>query len=213
MSVYGDEGYEESTEREIAPLTPVERRSLLTSRVSWKSALAVMLAVVVLRLWVVESVIVDGASMSRTLLPNEWVLVLKLLRPDRFSIIVFIDPQEDTTAIKRVIGLPGDVISRLPNTPEGNVRPGTPILINGRSYREPFARYPGPGIIPETTVAEDSYYVAGDNRGDSVDSRRYGPITRDRVRGVAVAVVYPFSKMRMITPEAGLEVPEAASPP
>jgi signal peptidase I len=202
MSVCDPEGFREPGEIGEGVAPPAERRSLLTSRVSWRSALAVILAIVVLRLWVVESVIVDGSSMSRTLLSEEWVLVLKPLRPHRFSVVVFTDPQEKTTAIKRVVGMPGDGVERLPDPGQGRVRPRRPIVVNGTSYDEPYAWYTGHGIIRAVTVPDDCYYVLGDNRGDSVDSRAYGPIPRDSVRGVAVAVVYPFSRMRTIVSEA-----------
>ena len=202
MSVYDREEFDEVGKLQEAPPVPEESRSLLTSRVSWRGALAVILAIVVLRLWVVESVIVDGASMSSTLLTNEWVLVLKPLRPHRFSVIVFTDPQEQTTVIKRVIGMPGDTLGRLPEPGRPQVAPQAPITINGAPYYERYARYTGHGIIQTVTVPEDSYYVLGDNRGDSVDSRTYGPVKRSSVRGVAVAVVFPFSQMRMIPTNA-----------
>jgi signal peptidase I len=178
---------------------------------SWRGALAVVLAVVALRLWVVESVIVDGDSMTDTLKSGEWALVLKPLAPHRFSVIVFTDPQEDTTVIKRVIGMPGDTVERLPGPGEGVVPPERPIVIDGVAYYEPYAWYTGHGIIRTVTAPEDSYYVMGDNRGDSMDSRAYGAVPREKVKGVAVAVVYPFSRLRKIVSEAEPAAGDVAS--
>lgn len=202
-------GWEEAREFTGAPPRPPAPRSLLASRVSWRGALAVILAIVALRLWVVESVIVDGDSMADTLKSGEWVLVLKPLAPHRFSVIVFTDPQEETTVIKRVIGMPGDTVERLPDPGEGVVPPERPIVINGVPYHEPYAWYTGHGIIQTVTAPEDGYFVLGDNRGDSVDSRAYGPVPREKVKGVAVAVVYPFSHLRKIVSEAAPAAEEA----
>jgi signal peptidase I len=71
----------------------------------------VIAAVAALRLWVVESAIVDGFSMASTLEPGEWVLVLKPLKPHRFSVVTLADPEGGGTLIKRVVGMPGDTIA------------------------------------------------------------------------------------------------------
>ncbi len=186
----------------VAP-EPPPRRSLLTMRLSWKGIVLVVFAVVALRLWVMESVIVDGTSMSGTLLPNEWVLVLKPLRPHRFSVVVFRDPQEGVPVIKRVVGFPEDEVSSVvaEQSDEFPSLVRSWLQVNGTVYDEPYARSTG-GSIRDTKVPPDSYYLLGDNRDDSTDSRRYGPVKRDAVTGVAVAVIYPFSRMRLIPTNA-----------
>ena len=64
-------------------------------------------------------------------------------------------------------------------------------------------------VLPPLQVPENAYFVLGDNRDDSIDSRSYGPVQKNSVRGVAVAVIWPLSRMRMIPAEAE---PAAAGP-
>jgi len=196
-----------------APPKPEPRRSLLLRRLSWRDVLLVVLVIVVLRLWVVETVIVDGASMSPTLLPDEWVLVLKPLSPHRFSVVVFNDPEERETVIKRVVGLPQDAVGGVPiaRPQQEGALPfrESRLEVNGTVYNEPYAPSTF-GNIRATTVPEGEYYVLGDNRDVSVDSRRYGPVAASSVRGVAVAVVYPFSHMRRISSSTAEPIPGPA---
>ena len=89
---------------------------------------------------------------------------------------------DETELIKRVIGLPGDVV-------EGR---GGRVYVNGRELVEPYLA-PGVGTAPfvSVTVPDDNVYVLGDNRGDSKDSRYIGPIPLDSIVGRAVARVWP----------------------
>lgn len=174
------------------------RRSLFSQRLSWRGILLVVAAVAALRLWVIESVIVDGQSMAKTLQPDEWVLVLKPLKPHRFSVVTLIDPQERVTVIKRVVGMPGDTISIEPVDPERLNLEGSRVYINGVPQDEPYATSSLPDSLSPTVVPKGQYFVLGDNRDDSIDSRRYGPVPAKNLRGRAVLVVYPFSHMRAI---------------
>ena len=191
----------------VAP--PARPRSLLATKATWRHAVAIILAIVLFRMVLLESAIVEGNSMASTLLNEEWVLVRKPLHPHRFSVIVFTDPQEGTPVIKRVVGLPGDTLSQGSLDAEGQPWPDTRISINDALYTEPYAREAQGGIIPPLQVPENAYFVLGDNRDDSIDSRSYGPVQKNSVRGVAVAVIWPLSRMRMIPAEAE---PAAAGP-
>jgi len=191
------------------------RRSLLRSRVTPGMALLVILSVVAVRLWVLETAIVEGRSMERTLRPRDRVLVLKLLGLKRFDVVVLTDPQAQETVIKRIVGLPGDTISMVPGRLNLNGREiitGSQLYVNGEAYEEPYATSSLPTVTIPMRLPEGSYFLLGDNRDDSVDSRVYGPVPRKYIHGVAVAVVYPFTRMQVI-PRTAVRVALTASAP
>jgi signal peptidase I len=185
-----------------APKPPSRRRSLLLTRVTPGIALLVLASIAVLRIWVVEMAIVEGNSMKDTLQTGDRVLISKLLQVTRFDIIVLRDPETSGTDIKRVVGVPGDVISMVPyvgDTGGGRTAVyGSQLYINSIPYKEPYAT----SIIPKTMspgrMKPDSYWVLGDNRDDSIDSRKYGQLKGKSIRGVAIAVVYPPSRIRLL---------------
>jgi signal peptidase I len=185
----------------IGERPPERRRSLLLRRVTPGMALLVVAAIIVLRVWIVETAIVEGHSMEETLSPGDRVLVAKTMPIGRFDIVVLEDPETGSVAIKRVVGMPGDTVSMVPHVDSSRGREllfGAQLYVNGQPYDEPYAA----GIIPNSLaprrVPDGGYFVLGDNRDASIDSRRYGPVDRDRVRGVGLAVVYPLSRMGKI---------------
>ena len=181
------------------------RSSLLRRPVTPAMVLLVVLGIAVFRLWLVETAIVDGHSMVPTLRPDDRVLVLKLAEVERFSVVVMADPEEGGTVIKRVVGLPGDSVAMIPRILLGDLSQGgfgAQLFVNRLPYREPYAQSIGRGAFPPLTVPEDHYFVLGDSRDDSIDSRRYGPVPKDLIQGVGVAVVYPFGRAGLLRSSA-----------
>jgi signal peptidase I len=185
-----------------APKPSPRRRSLLLTRVTPGIALLVLASIAVLRIWVVEMAIVEGDSMRDTLQTGDRVLISKLLQVSRFDIVVLRDPEIDGTDIKRVVGLPGDVISMVPyviDAGEGKTQVhGSQLYIDAIPYKEPYATSVIPKIMTPGRMKPDSYWVLGDNRDDSIDGRKYGQIKGKSIRGVALAVVYPPSRIRLL---------------
>jgi signal peptidase I len=191
-----------------------QRPSLLLRRVTPGMALLVILAIAALRLWVVETAIVEGRSMDNSLLSGDRVLVLKSLGLKRFDVVVLKDPQQGEIAIKRIVGLPGDTISMVPfpvNSGDRQVFVGSQLYVNRVPYEEPYASSLIPASLPPIGIPDNSYFVLGDNRDASVDSRHYGPVERSYIQGVAVAVVYPFARMGIIRRAAEPAAPVAAN--
>ena len=188
---------------EVEHSEPEQRRkSLLRSRVTPGTLLLVIGAIAVLRLWVVETAYVEGRSMQDTLQQGDRVLILKLLKRQRFSVVVVDDPEEGGTDIKRIVGMPGDVVSMVPHTASSRgstVIYGSQLYLNSQPYEEPYATSVIPSSLPPMRVPKESYFVMGDNRDDSTDSRRYGPVKKEHVRGVAVAVVFPIKRIQILT--------------
>lgn len=142
---------------------------------------------------------VQGSSMEPTLSDHDNLIVDKISYrfkdPQRFDIIVF--PflyKEDTYYIKRIIGLPGETVYI---DQEGT------IYIDGEVLNESYGRETmvSPGRAGEPiTLAEDEYFVLGDNRNNSSDSRdpSVGNIHRDKIIGKTWVRIWPFSKFGVL---------------
>lgn len=170
-------------------------------KMDWKKELlswVMYIGFVVVLTWFIltfvgQRTVVDGRSMNATLNDKDNLIVEKLSYrfsdPERFDIIVF--PPYDTKEyyIKRIIGLPGETVQI---DEEGN------IYINGELLEEDYGletiKNPGRAIEP-VTLGEDEYFVLGDNRNNSVDSRdsRVGNIKRDAIIGRAWVRIWPLS--------------------
>ncbi|MGH9092200.1 MAG: signal peptidase I [Acidimicrobiales bacterium] len=160
---------------------------------------AVVLAVL-LRAFVVQVFYVPSTSMLPTLRPGDRILVDKLSyhlhAVGRGDVIVFRRPPAEHCGgpvvpdlVKRVIGLPGDHISSR----------GNAVLIDGRPIPQPWLP-PGTVLgraIEPTVVEPNHYYVLGDNRARSCDSRYWGQVPRSLVVGKVVAVVWPLSRLHL----------------
>jgi signal peptidase I len=128
---------------------------------------------------------VDGTSMLPTLKDGEFVLVNRMSyrfgEMTRGDIIVFhfpMNPEEDL--IKRVIGLPGDVVA---------IQNGQ-VSVNGVMLSEPYIAAP-PNYNGEWPVSENMLFVLGDNRNNSSDSHSWGLLPIDQVVGKAVLIYWP----------------------
>lgn len=127
---------------------------------------------------------IPSRSMAPTLEVGDQIVVTRYMRtePERGEVIVFRSPlAADELMVKRVIGVPGDVVdSRL-----GRVRVG------GHTLAEPYVlRAAATGAIEAQIIPADSYYVLGDNRDDSLDSRAWGYVPRERIVGRARLVLW-----------------------
>lgn len=168
-----------------------------------------MLMFLVIRL-AVQNFNIDGHSMEPNLHDQELMIVDKwsylIHPPARGDVIVFVAPPEPTLDyVKRVIGLPGDVISikdtvMMINGQETDV---PHITVNGKTIDEPYID-PGhegspPGFEPfqNRVVPADTYYVLGDNRGGSSDSRVWGCVPRANIIGRGAFIYWPLGQNNM----------------
>ncbi len=145
---------------------------------------------------------VAGNSMKDTLHQGDMVVVEKISAIERFDIVVF-QLSDGTTYIKRVIGLPGETVSYQDDQ----------LYIDGKKVDEPFLEKTvreDEETIPFTydftfeelmgveKLGKDSYFVIGDNRRLSKDSRSFGAISGNNILGKARLVYYPFKHFKLI---------------
>ncbi|HEX2836017.1 MAG TPA: signal peptidase I [Thermoanaerobaculia bacterium] len=130
---------------------------------------------------------IPSSSMSPTLEPGDQIVVTRYFgsAPERGHVIVFRSPlHEEELLVKRVIAVPGELVdSRL-----GRVRIGEHTLAEPYVLRQAMS-----GAIQAQLVPADSYFVLGDNREDSLDSRSWGVIPRERIVGRARLVLWSSS--------------------
>lgn len=142
---------------------------------------------------------VVGRSMEDNFYNEEYLLADKISyhlgSPRRGDVVIF-EHSDTADYIKRIIGLPGETIS---------VRDGS-IYINGKKLDESAYLdsdvYTDPGTFlregDEVTVQVDEYFVCGDNREHSSDSRTFGPINQSSIKGRAMLIYWPFNKRSIV---------------
>ncbi len=141
----------------------------------------------------VQNFRIEGHSMEPTLHPNQYLLVNKLSYrlfgdPQRGDIIVFQAWNDEKDFIKRIIAIPGD---------EVEIRDGA-AYVNGVRLTEPYVAGPTADSLPPRRLGRDEYFVMGDNRGNSSDSRAYGALPRNRIIGKAWLTYWPPGQIGLI---------------
>lgn len=140
---------------------------------------------------------VTGNSMEPTLMDTEQIIgekiSLNFTTPKRKEIVIFKHPNKNILLIKRIIGLPGETIE----ISQGNV------IINGKILEESYTQKPTSGGDEikedvEYKIPEDSYFLLGDNRTESLDGRKWGFIKLERITARALLVYYPIENFRII---------------
>ena len=143
--------------------------------------IVIIIIVILVRSYVITPVRVDGASMNPTLEDSEILILKKYDKSfNRFDIVVF--KYNDDKLVKRIIGLPGETVKI-----EGNK-----LYINDEFVEETFEHkdtqdYKYDGVIPE-----DMYFVMGDNRTNSLDSRYIGLIPKKSIQGTVSLSIFPY---------------------
>jgi signal peptidase I len=151
----------------------------------------IIIAVIVLiRIYILTTTEVIGPSMEPNLYDNNILLVDQVTQKfdeyKRFDVIVFI--KSPSYLIKRVIGLPGETIQYIDNK----------LYVNNKEVKETFningrTKDFGPVIVPK-----NKYYVLGDNRIDSTDSRVFGAIDKDKIIGKPFFRIWPLNKLKLV---------------
>lgn len=180
-----------------------KEQGILSTLLGWIVYLLVLIGMTyVIITFVGQRTVVSGSSMETTLSDGDNLIVDKLSYrfrdPERFDIIVFPYKYEERTFyIKRIIGMPGDTIQIM----DGYVYINNELL-ESDIYGNEVMEYASIAADP-IELGEDEYFVLGDNRNHSSDSRdpSVGVLTRDDLIGRAWVRIYPFNEMGVIKHE------------
>ena len=204
------EEYKEPSQDASAPEQPVFKKKGIIREYAESIVIAVLLALVI-RTYLVQAFKIPSGSMEDTLAIGDHLLVnkfiygtkipfsatsvIKIRDPRQGDVIVFEYPEDPSKDfIKRVVGTPGDVV-------EGKDKK---VFVNGKPFENPHEVHKEKEIIPKemnprdtfgpVTVPPNSYFVMGDNRDRSYDSRFWGVVKRDKIKGLAVIKYWSWDR-------------------
>jgi signal peptidase I len=167
-----------------------------------RTIVLVLITALAIRSFIAQPFVVEGKSMEPTLHNAEYLIVDKieyrLHPPQRGDVIVFKAPESpDQNYIKRVIGLPGETVTIKDSS----------VFVNGTLINEQYIANPSttpvstmenPTFFLEQKLGVSEYFVMGDNRDHSSDSRRWGILPKRNILGKAQVVLFPFNQLGWI---------------
>ena len=155
----------------------------------WVSYFLIILAILLIRLFIITPVRVDGPSMNPTLENKQILLLSKYSKHyERFDIVVFNYAKQKL--VKRIIGLPGEKIEFKNNK----------LYINNKEIEEDFGHMETEDFslsdIGYETIPDNMYFLVGDNRTNSLDSRYIGLVSDSDIDGVVHFSIWPLKKIK-----------------
>ena len=178
--------------------TPPPPASTARNAISWLRDLSVSIVIaIIVILFLYQPVKVEGTSMTPALVNDERIFINKFVY--RFGIsdivrgdtIVFWAPEDSSRSyIKRVIGVPGDTVEIVNGT----------VILNGRPLDEPYisSEYRDRMSMPLRKIEPGKYFVLGDHRNSSNDSRSWGNVPREAIYGKAVFAYWPLQRIGLV---------------
>lgn len=170
-----------------------------------KTTAIIIIIAFLIRYFLIQPFVVEGESMEPDFHNNEYLIIQKVSgyfnKYNRGDVIVFQYPKNpEISYIKRIIGLPGEKIK----FDQGKV-----IIFNsqnpkGKKIEENYilSTFDDTNLTTEKTLGTNEYYVLGDNRNNSSDSREWGPLEKKYIQGKVLLRLYPFGDMGIMhTPE------------
>jgi len=150
----------------------------------WLPYVVVIILVILIKINIVTPIRVNGSSMDTTLKDGD-IMILNIINYrfndiERFDIVVV--NEEHEPLIKRVIGLPGEIIEYKDDQ----------LYVNGKKVKDKYGSNKTEDFYYK--VPKGEYFVLGDNRGNSMDSRVFGSFKRKRIVGKTKLTIFPFNR-------------------
>jgi signal peptidase I len=190
--------------QEATPVTtPAPAPAKRPRELSWRFIAILFMILIPLRLFVAEPFLVYGSSMEPNFDTGDYLIVdeisYKMSEPKRGDVIVLRPPQDESRHfIKRIVGLPNETI----------IVNGSLVTIYNKEHpdgfvvNEPYVEFQSDKTA-KFTLGPTEYFVMGDNRAVSYDSRSWGPLPFDHIKGKAVARLYPFKAISILPGSLG----------
>lgn len=189
-----------------APSSPTPKKENFFAEL-FRFTVFALVVVVPIRMFIAQPFIVQGASMEPTFETGEYLIVdqvtYRFEEPARGDIIIFRYPKDPSKFfIKRVIGLPGDTvtINRDVVTIKNSEHP------DGFVLDEPYTHEERPTTVLSETLGEHEFFVMGDNRDMSSDSRVWGVLPEENIVGRAIVRLLPFGTIGLFPGAADEDV-------
>lgn len=147
----------------------------------------IIIVVILIRTLIFTPIKVEQSSMNPTLNSKDIMILnkigYKINGLKRFDIVVI--KKDNDYLIKRVIGLPNETLEYKDDK----------LYIDGKEVEEPFTKKITPDFKLDNKISKDSYFLMGDNRSNSVDSRIFGEISKENILGKTNFIIFPFDRI------------------
>lgn len=188
-----------------APKAPDNTPRHSFGREVWETIRFIIVALIIvipIRLYIAQPFIVSGASMDPTFENGQYLIVdeisYRLNEPARGDVAIFKYPKNPKQYfIKRVIGLPGETVT-IKEDGKVTIRTAQGEVL---ALKESYVVFNRGGAI-ERILGVDEYFMMGDNRSGSFDSRIWGPVKRDLIIGRALVRLFPFTTISILPGES-----------
>ncbi len=195
------------TENNNPPTETTSEKTPSAFKEIFQFALIALIIVIPIRMFVAQPFIVSGASMENTFYSGEYLIVDQVTyhfnEPERGDVIIFRYPKDPSKYfIKRIIGVPGDTV-----TIEGNE-----VTISNKRETikevldEPYVKAMEENTHVKDELGEREYFVMGDNRDQSSDSRVWGVLHREKIIGRAWLRLFPFNAAEIMPGDYQIDV-------
>lgn len=172
-------------------------KEILKEILAWLKTIAIALLIAFfIKFFIIDLTRISGSSMENTLFTDDLVVIEKIStnithKYKRGDVIIFHSPTEDKLYVKRIVGLPGEEVELI----DGK------FYINENELDEPYYTT---GSFTESKdenywfLTDDEYFMVGDNRPKSNDSRKFGPVQERNFVGRAFFRIFPFNEMKKL---------------